>query len=151
MPGKDLETVLIRGLKRLEIDEIQFETMKKVVLDTSVIIDFTRANKGDLLSLIKSRSQLYIPMIVISELWAGKSMNDEKEVQDVEVLIDGFSKIDLDENAAKMVGEILRNNNVVGVVDAIVAACTIKLDAYLATNNTKHFSKIKNLKLYSRS
>lgn len=122
--------------------------MKKVVLDTSVIIDFTRANKGDLLSLIKSQSQLYIPMVVISELWAGKSMNDTNEAKNVETLIEGFSKIDLDEESAKIVGKILRNNNTVGVVDAIVATCAIKLDAYLATNNIKYFSKIKNLKLW---
>jgi predicted nucleic acid-binding protein len=124
--------------------------MKKVVIDTSVIIDHTRANKGDLLKIIKSNSQIYIPMIAISELWAGKSMADLEDSKRVENLISVFSKIDMDEGSAKKAGEILRNNSSLGVADAIVAAIALKIGGCVATNNTKHFSKIKNLKLYSK-
>ena len=120
----------------------------KIIIDTSVIIDHTRANKGVLLRLISSGVQIYIPMVVISELWAGVSMNDKNNEKKIEKLIERFIEVDLSKESAKKAGELLRNNKLMETIDAIIAATALELGAQVATSNKKHFSKIKNLKLY---
>ena len=120
----------------------------KIIIDTSVIIDHTRASKGVLLKLISSGAQIYIPMVVISELWAGVSMNDKNNEKKIEKLIERFIEVYLSKESAKKAGELLRNNKLMETIDAIIAATALELGAQVATSNKKHFSKIKNLKLY---
>ena len=125
----------------------------KIVVDTSVIIDHTRANLGSFRQILKElqsgKCDLYLPSVVVTELWSGKETENKKSAKKLEKLLESFRFVDLDKEGAKSAGIISRDYNVDGF-DAIIATCTIKLNAYLATSNTKHFLKIKNLKLYSR-
>lgn len=123
--------------------------MNKIIIDTSIIIDHTRANKGILLKVISSGAQIYIPMVVISELWAGSSMNDRNNENKIEKLIERFIEVDLSKESAKNTGKLLRDNRLLGTIDAIIAATALEIGACVATSNKKHFSKINGLKLYS--
>ncbi len=127
--------------------------MTKVVIDTSTIIDFTRAGVGqlpDLLTAFKSQEvELFIPTAVILELWAGKSMKLEKYVHEAEKLFFGIKRIDLTESIAKLGGKLLRRNLLTSSMDAIIAATALELGAALATANRRHFAGIKSLKFYS--
>ena len=122
----------------------------KIVIDTSVFIDFSRARVGifkELINQSKKGVDLYIPTIVISEFWAGDDMNIEENVRNAEKMFSRITKIPLSEDIAKKAGILMREKEVIGF-DAIVAATALELGARVATSNQKHFSKIKNLKLY---
>lgn len=123
----------------------------KIVIDTSVFIDFSRARVGlfkELINKSKENADLYIPTVVLSEFWAGDDMNDKTNVKNAERLFEKVIKIPLDEKIAKSAGELMRKKEIFGF-DAIVAATALELGAQVATSNTKDFSKIKNIKLYS--
>jgi len=125
--------------------------MKKIVIDTSVLIEFARTKKGGYLKLKKLAGQgkvlLFTPTIVVFEFWSGDSMNKSENRQKGEEIFLGIEKIGLDEGIAKRAGELFRKEHV-DSFDAIVASTALGLDACLATENIRHFSKIKGLKLY---
>ena len=126
--------------------------MVKVVIDSSVVIDYTRAGLGvlpHLLSLRKSKKmEIYMPASVFLELWAGESMADTSEEVKVERLLIPVKTANLTKQIAKMAGELIRLGMVKGVMDSAIAATTLYLDAQLATQNKKHFSKVPNLRFF---
>ncbi|MEK9171177.1 MAG: type II toxin-antitoxin system VapC family toxin [Patescibacteria group bacterium] len=126
--------------------------MTKVVIDTSIIIDFTRAGTGQLPDLIEAAKsdeiELFIPTVVILELWIGKSMQQSKNTAAAEKLFSGIKRIDLVESIAKLAGKLLRKNLLTGPMDAVIAASALELNAKLATGNRRHFEKVKNLRLF---
>ena len=126
--------------------------MVKIIVDTSVFVDHIRADKGalrELLLLQKSKKALlYIPSIVILELWRGLSMDNLNVQKSVERMLLGIRIVDLTKQLARKAGELVRNEMVVDSEDAIIAATALYLDAQLATNNRRHFQKIKNLRFF---
>ena len=123
-----------------------------IIVDTSVFIDFARANKGLYLDILELGSggdaRLFVPTVAIMEYWAGRNMRLKGMVGKAEILFRKFDKIDLTESIAKKAGELIRENSVVESVDSIVAATALYLDAQLATSNKEHFEKVKGLKLF---
>lgn len=125
----------------------------RIVVDTSVIIDYTRANIGLFSQLIKDSKlgncDLYIPSVVVTELWSGRETKSSKSAVRLEKLLELFKVIDLNRDIAKRSGIISRDYGVLGF-DSIIAATALELGAQIATSNIKHFYKIKNIKLYSK-
>src|SRR3989338_3780434 len=115
----------------------------KIVIDTSVFIDYSRASRGVYPVLLEGASDrkynLYIPTVVITEFWSVESMGLASKKKLAEKLFSGIGRIDLNEVVAKLVGELVRKNIVSGF-DAIIAATALQVDAFLATSNEKHFS-----------
>lgn len=122
-----------------------------VVIDSSIIIDFTRAGLGPLVRLIdfkkKEKLELLIPTIVVAELWAGEEMGTKEGRAKLEKLLARFKQIELTTEIAKKTGNLLRSKSAAGF-DAIVAATALCLDAQLATQNKKHFQSVPGLKLF---
>lgn len=125
----------------------------KVVIDTSIIIDYIRGSYGvfeDLAFLSKKKTiRLYIPTVIILELWKGKSMESEAVVSKVERMLRVCKVSPLSEQIAKHAGELIRKGIIIDFIDACLAATTLYLDAQLATRNRKHFEKVRNLNLFS--
>lgn len=123
----------------------------KIVIDTSIFIDYSRASTGLYQNLIggavTGKYDLYIPTIVLLEFWSGREMNKKINITNANKLFLGINVIDLTKSIAKSAGELVRNDKMVGF-DAIIAATALKISAQVATNNIKHFSKVKNLKLW---
>lgn len=123
----------------------------KVVVDSSVIIDFTRAGTGDLEFFIGLRKagkiELLLPTIVVAELWAGRELRGEIAKANLERLLSVFTQIELTEEIAKKTGEILRDGYAFGF-DAIIAATALECGAKIATRNRKHFSDVKEVKIF---
>lgn len=126
--------------------------MTKVVVDTSIVIDFTRAGVGQFFDLMKAAKageiEIFIPTAVILELWAGKTMKLLKNQKEADKLFSGIKRVDLTEAIAKLAGELVRQNSSIQPMDAIIAASALENEAYLATGNRRHFSRVKNLKLF---
>jgi len=126
--------------------------MVKVLIDSSVIVDYTRAGVGALpqILLLKTsrKAEVYIPTTVILELWAGDSMTKESEEVKVNRLLAPLKIVDLTKQIAKKAGELVRLGQIDSFQDAAIAATALYLDAQLATQNRKHFEKVRGLKLF---
>jgi predicted nucleic acid-binding protein len=126
--------------------------VKKILLDTSVIIDFLRQkNKKDtlLIALLEKEYQFYVSILTHTELYAGKKVWKENDAQiDLEKLFFGMQILPLEKEVSKKAGEIRAKNDTT-LMDAIIAATAIIHDLNLVTLNTKDFEKIKELNLYN--
>lgn len=124
---------------------------QKLVLDTSIFIEYQRTGSGVFADLLLGARQgvyeLFVPTIVIAEFWAGRSMGDPTVSRKLELFFVVPKEVDLTGDIARKTGEIIRLNQARGF-DAIVAATSLEVGASLVTNNTKHFRKVKGLKLF---
>ncbi len=124
----------------------------KLVIDTSILIDHLRGGKiwNDLLKEIKEKDvELYMPTIVIFELFSGQSSKDSAMMKKIYRFLENFKLIELTEDIARRVGEIYRDISVtLQVPDYVIAASTLEINGEVVTLNIKHFEKIPNLKIY---
>ena len=123
----------------------------KVVVDTSILIDYIRG--GDkwitFIQELEEGSKLYIPTIVIFELFSGKSTRTPAHTKEVIDFLEQFHRIDLDETIAKMAGEFYRDiNQNIQAADYIIAASALSIGASVLTLNQKHFQQIPGLEIY---
>ena len=126
--------------------------MKKILLDTSVIIDFIRRRDKEntlLFNLSKKGYKLHISVLTHTELYSGKNVwrNIEAE-QDLEKLFYGMHILPLETEISKKAGEIRAKNNTT-IIDAIIAGTAINHGLNLATLNLKDFEDIEGLRLFS--
>ena len=125
--------------------------MDKILLDTSIIIDFLRQrDKAStvLFDLSKKDLDLYISLITHTELYAGKSVWETKKAQrELEVIMKGLRVLPLSKEVSKESGR-LRAKYDIDLIDAIIAATAIAEEIPMATLNLKHFRKVSGLILY---
>lgn len=123
----------------------------KVVVDSSILIDYLRGGNRwqDFLQGLPREVQLFLPTIVIFELFSGKSSKKVSAEKDILELIKKFTQIELNEVISIRAGELVRDIGThISPQDYIIAASALSLNAHVVTLNEKHFSKISNLKLY---
>lgn len=129
-------------------------TVSKLLIDTSVIIDFFRVkNKLDTLltKIVQSNEDLYASIITHTELYAGRSIwSNENAKQELEALLSGITVIALEKQISRRAGEIKAENNI-DLIDAIIAATAIDQKMELVTLNLKDFKNVKTLKIYKYS
>lgn len=128
--------------------------MKKILVDTSVIIDFLRCRdkNSSLFYRIFSQEKYkpVISLITITELWAGKSMTKKQTLRLVERLIKKCKIVFPSIETAKLTGKILRQTNYqISFQDAQIAALALENKLSLLTLNEKDFRQLKRLKLLS--
>lgn len=125
--------------------------MKKILLDTSVIIDFLRRKDKDktlLFIFAQQDYQLYVSIITHTELYAGKSVWENKKAkEELEVLFSGMKILALEPNISQKAGEIKAKYNL-NLLDAIVASTAIIHKLELSTLNIKDFDQVKELNLF---
>lgn len=125
--------------------------MTKIIVDTSVVIDYLR-QKDKTQTIFHqvfsmARNKPVLPSTVISELWAGKSMDNEKTKSFVNKLIKTCETLFPNLNTAKKTGLILRNTSYeISFQDAQIAAFALENNLPVLTTNKKDFTKIKGVK-----
>lgn len=126
--------------------------MQKVVLDTDIVIDFTRGANvvlQDLLTLVsRKKIRLFVPAAVVVELMAGKETLKTDKLRDLRLFLEKLEFVSLDYSLSEKAGFLIRDNQGLGLGDAIIAAMVLNLNAKLATRNTKDFASIKGLKFF---
>lgn len=124
----------------------------KLVLDTSILIDHLRGGslwKGLLDRLEREDAELFIPTIVIFELYSGVSTKKSENSLEVKNLIKNFHQIELTEKIATYAGELYRDiSHTFQVPDYIIAASALEIEAEIITLNIKHFEQVPGLQLY---
>lgn len=124
-----------------------------IVIDTSIIINFTRERNNSLQQLLSAASlkslKVYIPTVVLFEVFVGREMLAEKQKKKVLKLLDKLIRVGLSEEIALLAAKIARETNLpFDIADFIIAATVLKLNAELATDNIKHFKDVPRLKLF---
>lgn len=125
---------------------------RKVVIDTSIIIDHLRQfkNTKTLLETIleDTQAELFISTNVIQELFAGKSSKEEEPEDEIRKILLSFKPVNITPEIAELAGQIIRDSKLtVQFADAAIAATTILNKASLFTLNKKDFRGIKSLRL----
>ena len=125
----------------------------KIVVDSSIIIDYLRGGKkwDDFISAVETEQdpQLFLPTIVIFELYSDTSTKNIKKLQEMIYFISQFERIDLNEHIARLAGELSRDaSQRIQAPDYIIAASPISTNAQVVTLNKKHFEQIPNINLY---
>src|SRR5438128_9349437 len=117
----------------------------KLVIDTSILIDYLRGGIKweELLIKVEKDAEVYLPTIVIFELFSGKSTSNPKIAKEINDFIKFFQKVELTEKIAKRAGELFRDvSKNLGAPDYIIAASALELNATVVTLNKKHFEQI---------
>ena len=127
--------------------------MKKVLIDTDIIIDFLRTNKGSFLSLLELQEQgdfiLYISSITVMELFVGTSSQKPDQFKQLKELISSLLVVPFDAKLAQFTGELKRGKKLTILTsDLIIGATSLWLKTQLATRNKKHFAGIPGLKFF---
>lgn len=128
----------------------------KIMIDTSILIDFSRRTKkkdektlwSQLLSKAKKEGhQLILPSICLFEFFSGKEMDNSENIKKADNLLSDVIILDINEEISRKAGELFRKYEFeIGVVDYLLAATALVLDGSLITLNKKHFQNIKGLK-----
>ena len=127
--------------------------MAQYILDTDISSYLIR---GDHETVTKKFSELYdscaISSITAAELQYGaRKRNNKQLTQKVKAFCNLVEIIPWDEDAAKayakLRAELETSGTPIGNIDMLIAASALARKAVLVTNNTEHFSRIKDLKL----
>lgn len=126
--------------------------MKKIVVDTDILIDYTHNMAVWVPPLLKlSTYELVIPTIVIAEYFAATSLDEKDKAELADEILAPFIKHDLTEEIAREMGVIMRHKSHppgAGTADLIIASTAIYLDAPIATRNKLHFKGIPSLRFF---
>lgn len=114
--------------------------MKKIVVDTDVLIDFLRGRKkvqAFLLSAVEE-SVIYCSAITVAEIHAGMRESERGKTTD---LIDSLNIVDVTREIAEKAGGYRRyeKRQSIELDDCLIAATAFIKGAFLATRNVKHY------------
>ena len=127
----------------------------KYLLDTNICIALIRQKPKEIINKLTSHKpgDIGISVITIAELVHGaqKSVLTEQNMTALDQFLLPLEIADFDQGAAVVYGQIRAyletKGTLIGSMDMLIAAHALSLDVILATNNTREFKRIPNLKI----
>ena len=122
------------------------------ILDTDHCIAILR-QKLDLSNHVAADGELFITSITIAELihGANRSLHREENLTRLEVLFAALTVLPFDEMAGRRFGylkaELEDKGEPLDDLDLQIASIALHNNLSLATNNTKHFKRVQDLRL----
>ena len=112
-------------------------------IDSDILIDYLRGIEDARTFLIQAskNAPLYISVVSIVELYAGKETKQEEKQKYIERFLKEFMVIPLNEALAQSAGEFRRDYGK-PFADMIIAASAHAYHLRLATRNIKHFEAL---------
>ncbi len=130
--------------------------MTKYFLDTSVIILYTKGDLSTISQIDSLEGELTSGFICLAELYEGvyRSRNPAKVEASFLQFFQGLSEVfAIDARIPKLFGqvraELRQKGQTIDDIDIFIAATCLVHNLQLVTLNTKHFSRIPNLKIAS--
>lgn len=125
--------------------------MKRILVDTSIIIDYLRQkdkSKTILVRLEQAQNTLFASIITHTECFSGRSIWEKKEAMEtLKLLFSGIKILPLEEKTSEQAGKI-RAKYGKNISDALIAATAIYHKLQLVTLNIKDFENIKGIELF---
>jgi tRNA(fMet)-specific endonuclease VapC len=121
----------------------------RVVVDTSIFIDYLRAKdkKNTELFKIPNDTVIYISSVTLYELLMGAT-NDQKR-EDIRLLTEDTIILPFDEEvcfrAAELYHDLRKTNKMIAFRDIFIAATCLIHDLSIKTLNRDHFKRIEGL------
>jgi predicted nucleic acid-binding protein len=112
----------------------------RLLIDTDVLIEYLRGRSETVEFLEGVRSDLYISVISVAELFAG--VREDEEEKSLEQLLLAFVVLPVTEKTARLGGLYRRDyggSHGTGLADALIAATSEQNGADLVTFNRRHF------------
>jgi predicted nucleic acid-binding protein len=126
----------------------------KYLLDTDTCVFWLKGNEYiEQKVLSVGMDNVALSFINVSELYYGayKSQRVEANLAMVRRLTEQLNVVESDETVSEMFGELKATLESAGTIiddaDLYIAACSVVHGLTLVTNNTKHFKRIKGIKL----
>src|SRR3989344_6859402 len=127
--------------------------MHKLLVDTDVLIDYSKGKSELLKTLLglssQSKAVLYITPINIAEyLNDFYLLKDKDRLSKAITYLENFKIQLVEKKAGILAGRYMREGKTEFIADALIAGCCVAGELVLVTRNKKHFSKVKNLEFY---
>jgi predicted nucleic acid-binding protein len=123
--------------------------MADILVDTNIIIDHLRGFRPATQYLLekKKTDELWISLISLAEIYAGKRMEEKNVALRVRRFLTSFRTAYLSSKIAITAGEYARRINGMSLPDAFIAATAVTKGFALATRNVEHFKGVKTLRI----
>lgn len=122
----------------------------KLVIDTSIIIEYLRAKdkpKTKLFS-IPDEVTIFISAVTLYELYMGATTDEKKK--DIQLVTEDLLILPFNDNvaieASVIYHDLRKTNQIIEFRDIFIAATCIVYDLPINTTNKSHFKRVKGLK-----
>jgi len=126
--------------------------MKKIFVDTNIIIDYTKGFDKSLSNLFLLQKQnlvkIFVNSIVIAEFFNDKNLKNKEDLDRANRLFQFFTVLELTGKSGLLAGKLLRTDQVNFIADSLIAASCFDNKLELMTNNQKDFKKVRGLKFW---
>lgn len=131
------------------------------ILDTTFLIDLMKESKAHrpgpatakLGELMQRTEDLRTAVFTVGELYVGvaKGSQPDRERQAIEQCLALLEVVGFEESTARLfgqlVGQLERQGQVIGDMDALIASVALEQDELLVTRNTAHFQRVPGLRV----
>ena len=129
--------------------------MKEILVDTDILSMYLRGNKkvkSRFKEYLKSYSTINISILTFYEILSGLKYKDaKKQLESFLQFCEVISIIPLTEEpssrSADIYATLKRSGEMIDDVDILIAGICLENNFTIVTNNTKHFSRIEDLKI----
>lgn len=126
--------------------------MSKYLLDTNIISFYLKGDKRLKEKLSCNIDSLAISIISYYEIVSGlQSINAAKRINEFENFCEFVDIINLNKSSIKaschIYSDLKKVGNLIDDIDILIAGIAISNNLIFITDNTKHFERIKNLKI----
>lgn len=120
--------------------------MKKLLIDTDVLIDTTRGVADAIKFFEKHENDISLSVVTLAEIYSG--FRNDKEEKRVMAFLNLFERIEINEKIAILAGKFRKKygkSHGAGMADCIIAASAYYDDSTLVTLNKKHYPMLTNI------
>lgn len=126
--------------------------MKKIFVDTDIIISFTKGHLFFLRELIEKQNnnliKLNINPVVVAEFFTDKNLRNNNNYLQAEMFFQNFEILSINKRTGLIAGQLLRDSKTNAIGDALIASTCLENKLELFTNNQKDFKKVKGLRFF---
>jgi len=125
--------------------------MKKVLVDTNILIDFSKDKDRLLVKYLNETDkwEIWINPVIAAEFLNDKFLVDRAKLKKAKEFIGLFKCVSIDKKEGVKTGELILSGQVDYLGDGMITASCLRNNMYLLTRNVKRFKKVKRLKLLS--